>query len=295
MTIEKKARWIAGTLTGLLLLAVISTAYYYNTGQNYKGEADKARLAQDSILAVKQLLDKEMQDMNAALENAKGRNAELDKKIAESELTLRDRQAQIDKLFAENGTVSSLRKQLKDIKAERVTMDKQIQVLLADNQQLQLQNGILIKNISQLENDKLALQDKLNAADLANAKAGNFRVDMLRTSSKVTAKSKRTNEIGISFDLPANLSSETSGNKDIYIVILDPKGKPIGNKTNKTVQLGDSRTITPAKTLSIDLSRNPQTINSNIKLDGKLRQKGIYKIQIYSEDGMIGASQVRMN
>lgn len=295
MTIEKKARWIAGVLTGLLLLAVISAGYYYNTGRNYKGEADKARLAQDSILAVKQLLDKEMQDMNTALENAKGRNAELDRKIAESELTLRDKQTQIDKLLAENGTVSSLRKQLKDIKAERVTMDKQIQDLLAENQQLQAQNGILTKNISQLEKDKLALQDKLNAADIANSKAGNFRIDMLRNSSKVTAKSKRTNEIGISFDLPANLSSETSGNKEIYVVILDPQGKPIGNKTSKTVQLSDSRNITPAKTLNIDLSRNPQTINSNIKLDGKLRQKGIYKIQIYTEDGMIGASQVRMN
>jgi hypothetical protein len=295
MTIEKKARWIAGTLTGLLLLAVISTTYYYHTGRTYKNDADKARLAQDSILAVKQLLDKEIQEMKISLDKAKGQNAELDKKIAASELELHYKQNQIDKLTAENAAVFSLRKQLKELKSDRAIMDKQIQDLLAENQQLRNQNSLLAENISLLEKDKLILQDKLNNADLLNSKAGNFRVDMQKHNGKVTAKSKRTNEIDISFDMPANISSASAGNKEIYIVILDPQKKSIGNKAGNTIRLKDNRTITPAKTQSIDLARNPQTVNSSIKLDGKLKLKGIYIIQIYTSDGIIGSAQVKMN
>ncbi len=295
MTIEKKARWIAGTLTGLLLLALTSTVYYYSSSQDYKDEADRARLSQDSVMAVKQLLDKELAAMNAELGKAKGRTEELDKKIAESESILRDRQAQIDRLLADNATVSSLRRQLKDLRAERATMEKQLQDLLAENQQLLSENERLAQNVGRLQQDKLLLQEKLDAADLANAKAGNFRVDMIRNSSKVTAKAKRTNEISVSFDLPENLSAETGGNKEIYLVILDPAGKPVRNKSNKEVTLKDSRTITAVKTTDIDWSRNPQTVTMNVKLDSKLGQKGIYKVQIFTEDGMAGASQLRMN
>ncbi|MEO5642521.1 MAG: hypothetical protein ABIQ40_14215 [Bacteroidia bacterium] len=294
MTIEKKARWIAGGLTVLLVLAVSSTLFYYNSGQTYKSDADRARLAQDSILAVKQLLDKEMQDTRIELENSKGRNAELDKKLAESEAALHEKQTQIDKLLAENATVASLRKQLRDLKTERLSMEKQIQNLLAENHQLQEDNLRLSQNIGQLERDNMSLQDKLYAADILNSRAGNFRVDMMRNSSKVTAKAKRTNEIGVSFELPSTISSAT-GSKEIYLVVLDPQGKPVANKSNKKITLKDGRTITAVKTQAADLSGTPQTISLNVKLDSKMKQKGIYKVQVFTEDGMLGATQMRMN
>ncbi|CAN5913457.1 hypothetical protein BH11BAC7_BH11BAC7_08640 [soil metagenome] len=294
MTIEKKARWIAGGLTVLLVLAVSSTLFYYNSGQAYKSDADRARLAQDSILAVKQLLDKEMQDTRIELENSKGRNAELDIKLAESEAALHEKQMQIDKLLAENATVASLRKQLRDLKTERLSMEKQIQSLLAENHQLQEDNLRMSQNIGQLERDNMSLQDKLYAADVLNSRAGNFRVDMMRNSSKVTAKAKRTNEIGVSFELPSTISSAT-GSKEIYLVVLDPQGKPVANKSNKKITLKDGRTITAVKTQTADLSGTPQTISLNVKLDSKMKQKGIYKVQVFTEDGMLGATQMRMN
>jgi hypothetical protein len=295
MTIEKKARWIAGVLTGLLLLTITSTAFYYNSGQNYRSEADKARLSRDSVLAVKQLLDKEVQDMKIDLLNVKGHNEELDKKLSDSELALQEKQNLIDKLMAENATVFSLRKQLKALKADHATMEKQIQDLLAENQQLQSLNASLVQNVSRLEKDKLALQEQLNLADKLNSKAGNFRIDMLHNSNKVTAKSKRTNEIGISFDLPANLSDENPGNKEMYLVILDPQGKPVQNKSNKNFTLKNGNTVSAIKTQIVEWSKNPQTIKMNIKMENKIRSKGVYKIQVYTEDGMIGASQMRMN
>lgn len=295
MTIEKKAKWIAGGLTVLLLLAIASTLFFYNSGQAYKSSADRARLAQDSILAVKQLLDKEIHDARIELENSKGRNAELDKKLADAEAALNEKQVRIDKLLAENATVASLRKQLRDLKADRVTMEKQIQSLQEENQLMYTDNLQLSNTAHQLKLENQKLRDELNAAELANSKAGNFRVDMMRTKSKVTAKAKRTNEIGISFELPANISSETAGSEEIYLVILDPQGKPVANKSNKNITLKDGRAVTAVKTIEADLSKNPQTVSLNVKLDNKMKSKGVYKIQVFTADGLLGASQLRMN
>lgn len=292
---EKKAKWIAGTLTGLLLLALGTTFYYYHTGLNYKSEADQARLSQDSVLAIKQLIDKELFETRANLEDAKGKNAELDAKLSAADSVLLVREQKISQLIAANATVASLRKQLAEMRTQRATMDKQIQDLLAENQQLTADNSRLAKSISQLELEKIALQDRLNAADLAASKAGNFRVEMLRNSSKVTAKSKRTNEIGVSFDLPANLSAATGGKRDIYLVLLDPKGKPVQSKTSKSVTLKDGRTIVPMQVQTIDLAENPQTVSMKADPGSKMKEKGIYQVQVFSEDGLLGAAQVRMN
>jgi len=245
MTTEKNAKRTAGILTGLLILTLASSFYYYNNSREYKTEADRARLAQDSALAVKQLLDKELQDMKLALQSAKGYNAELNKKLEASESLVRDKQTQIDRLIAAHASVSALHKQLKQLKAERAAMEKRIQDLLDENQKLQAENAGLKQAVARLESDRLALQDKLNAADAAGGKAGDFRIDMMRNSTRVTAKARRTEEIGVSFDLPANLSSETSGTKEVYLVVLDPGGKPIRHKSSKTISL---RTAEPSLT-----------------------------------------------
>src|SRR5690349_6822995 len=109
MTTEKKAKWVAGTLTGLLLLAMVTGFYQYKQGQNYKSDAETALLRQDSILAVKQMLDKELADMRIELGNAKGRNAELDEQLLARENSLKEKQTEIDRLIAQNATVQSLR------------------------------------------------------------------------------------------------------------------------------------------------------------------------------------------
>jgi hypothetical protein len=295
MTIEKKAKWIAGTLTGLLMLAMVSSVYLYNDGQGYKSDAERARLSQDSVLAVKQLLDKEIADMRIELADAKGKNAELDERLVQSETALTEKQTRIDKLLADNASVHSLRNQLKELKAERETMNLQIQNLLAENLSLQADNQSLRNSINLLEGEKLALQTKLNAANQSANRAGNFRVDMLRNNGKVTSKAKRTRDIRVSFDMPLNSANGTAGKTDTYLVIIDPQGKTVTDKKTKSVTLNNGTVISPLKTQSVDLSLSPQTVQMNVSLESKVKDNGIYKVQVYTLDGMIGSSQITMN
>lgn len=295
MTTEKKARWIAGTLTGLLLLAMLTGVYQYNRASDYKSETEAALLRQDSILAVKQMLDKEIADIRAELDNAKGRNTQLDQELLACENSLKEKQTEIDRLMAQNSTVQSLRNQLSQLKSERETMNLQIQTLLTENQNLSSETQRLRNNIVTLENEKLALQEQLKAADLSGNRASNFRVDMMRNNGKVTAKAKRTRDIKVSFDMPSNNSEQTDGTKDVYLVIIGPDGKAVRNDATTSVVLTSGTVIDPIKTKSVDMKNNPQTIVMDIDLDDKVKNGGVYKVQVYTMDGMIGSSQIKMN
>lgn len=295
MTTEKKAKWIAGTVTGLFVLAMVSSVYFYNNGQSYRSQAESALLRQDSILSVKQLLDRELAEMRVQLEDAKGRNATLDQDIAAKENELRNKQEQIDKLVAQNATVQSLRNQLAQLKAEREQLNLRIQTLVTENQNLSADNQRLRNNVVALENEKAALQSKLNATDALANRAGNFRVDMLRKNDKVTSKAKRTHDIRVSFDLPANNSPETGGTKEVYLVVIDPQGKPVKDKSSVGVALNSGAVITPLETKTIDLGHSPQTVVMDVELESKVKSKGIYKIQVYTVEGQIGSSQIMMN
>ena|GEM_PF-2569767 len=48
-------------------------------------------------------------------------------------------------------------------------------------------------------------------------------------------------------------------------------------------------------TQSVDRSKSPQEVSLRVKLDGKLKQNGIYSMQIFTEDGMLGSARLRMN
>lgn len=295
MTTEKKAKWVAGTLTGLLLLAMLTGVYQYNRGQEYKSEAETALLRQDSILAVKQMLDKELADMRVELGNAKGKNAELDEQLLEKENTLKQKQTEIDKLVAQNATVQSLRNQLTQLKSERETMNLQIQTLITENQTLLADNQRLRNSILTLESEKVSLQEKLDAADRTGNRANNFRVDMMRNNGKVTAKVKRTRDVKVSFDMPMNNSEHTSESKEVYLVIIGPDGKAVRNDATNSVVLANGTIIDPIKTKTVEMKDNPQTVVIDISLDNKVKSDGVYKVQVYTMDGMLGSSQIKMN
>lgn len=295
MTTEKKAKLIAGTVTGLLILALAGSVYFYNAGQNYKSDAAKSQTARDSILTLKQQLDQEIAGMRIELTSAKGRNDELDRRLAESTAELNKRQAEIDRLVAENASLTSLRRQLKDLKAERESLNEKIQQLTTENQDLTVENQRLRNNVNSLESEKLALQNKLSAADFATNRAGNFRVDMMRNSGKVTSKARKTRDMLISFDMPANNSPQTAGKSNVYVVLIGPDGKPVTNKSTKSVTLNSGNVISPIRTHSVDMAQNPQTIEIKISLDEKIKEKGIYTVRVFSLDGMLGSSQIKMN
>lgn len=295
MTTGKKTKWITGALAGLLLLATVSGIYFYNEEQHYKADAGRARLAQDSVLAVKQLLEKEIFDIRAELALVKVQHGTLGQKLADSERLLGEKQLQIDKLLAENATVTALRRQLKELRAEKEKLNRQIQELLAENLQIQGANEQLARKVELLEREKQELQGRLLDADRKGNRAANFRVEMMRNKKKVTAKAKRTNEINVSFDLPANLSGETRGEKKMYLVVLDPKGNPVKDKSASVLTLENGQQIIPVSTKTISTSANPQRVVFRTELGQKVKSGGIYKIQVFAEDGLIGTSEVRMN
>lgn len=295
MTTEKKAKLFAGTVTGLLILALMGSLYFYNTGQTHKSDAAKAHMAHDSILALKHQLDQEIAGMRNELASAKGRNEDLDRKLAESTSELNMRQAEIDRLIAANANSNALRRQLTDLKAERESLNEKILALTTQNQNLSAENQRLLNSINVLENDKLALQNKLSATDFAANRAGNFRVDMRKNNGKVTSKAKRTRDVLISFDMPANAAPPGNLKNNLYVVLVAPDGIPVTNKSSKSVTLNNGNVITPIKTQGVDMSQNPQTVEIVLSLDDKIKSKGIYTVRVFTNEGLIGSSQITMN
>ncbi|MEM6966070.1 MAG: hypothetical protein AAF573_14990 [Bacteroidota bacterium] len=233
-------------------------------------------------------------------------NALLATSVEEEKARVRRRNATIKKLkAAQEATVSntsSLQAQISALLAAQKQLEANIADLQAENADLKEKLGTAEANLLQAQNDNAAL-DQLNKAmqaeianlTLANFKATAFQVEMQkRRNEKVTAKSRLARRIKTSFDL-ANVPEEYQGVRPLYLVITDKTSNPIyiENPIKATVTVnGSNSEIIAAEKKEINIKAN-QRVEFNHKL-GKRLKKGFYRIVVYTDIGVLGASTIRL-
>ena len=195
-------------------------------------------------------------EKNDVMENLNAMKAKYDLALSESEVTnqnlveARERiQGLIDSLKTSETNVKSLWR----YKQKYLALQEEMDVLLAENDRLKVENMQLATTLDstkvQLEegrmfNDSLVIQNTAlaevmeNAAVLTTANLKGFGV-IERSNGKLipTERARRSDKIRVCYTVAKNKLVQ-SGDKELYVQVIDPKNNILGLNLNIGISLG---------------------------------------------------------
>ncbi|TYA71814.1 chromosome partitioning protein ParA [Seonamhaeicola marinus] len=260
-------------------------------------------LYSDSKKVEKELIDEKKLVMNDLDVMAK----QYDEAIAENTASKQDLvqareriQGLIDSLKLSENNVKSLWR----YKKKYLSLQKEMDALLALNDSLRLENSYLATSLDSTrvkleENtmftDSLLVQNTAlaevveNAAILSTVGLKGFGV-IERTSGKLipTERASRTDKIRVCFTVAKN-SLVQSGDQELYVQVIDPKNNTLG--LNKQVQFDE-------KTLNYSIISKFNYENSNLNIcefvasKGKEKfEKGRYVVNVFNHKDLVSSSE----
>jgi hypothetical protein len=276
---------------GIALVLFLGTAFY--TMNLYQSSAK----VQKDLTEQKQLV---MNDLNAMAK-------QYDVAISENEVANKDL---IEARARIQGLIDSLKisetnvKSLWSYKQKYVSLQKEMNTLLAENDKLKVQNSYLATSLDstrvRLEertifSDSLLMQNSAlaevvsNAAVLGAVNMKGFGV-IERTSGKFipTERASRTDKIRVCFTVAKNKLVK-GGDQELYVQVIDPKSTTLG--LNEQVKFG-------AKTVNYSIISKFNYENTNLDIcefvatKGKSNfEKGRYIVNVYNEKDLVATSE----
>jgi hypothetical protein len=276
---------------GIALVLFLATAFYtmnlYKTGEDTRNE-----LTQE-----KQLV---MNDLNAMAK-------QYDVAISESKVANKDLiearariQGLMDSLKVSDTNVKSLWK----YKSQYLSLQKEMDVLMAQNDSLKVSNSYLATSLDstrvRLEersmfSDSLLVQNTALAEVVENASAlgavglkGYGVIE--RTSGKLipTERAGRTDKIRVCFTVAKNRLVQ-AGDQELYVQVIDPKNNTLG--LNQQVSFGE-------KTLNYSIISKFNYENNNLDVcefvtseNSKDFEKGRYIVNVFNKKDLISTSE----
>jgi len=308
------ARNVLGIVAAILALLLSWTTYKScNLSKSIEEvEAKNVSLTQKvgDLEQLKTDLRTQVDSLETAYNSLSEENATLATSVEEEKARNRRKNATIKKLKAAQEASSvtaanenaSLQAQISALLAAKSQLESNISDLQTENASLKDKLGMAEASLTKAQDDNSAL-DKLNKAmqseisnlTLANFKATAFQVEIeKRRGQKVTAKSRLAKRIKATFDL-TDVPEKYQGVRPIYLSITDATANPIylENPIKATVSVnGQDSQIIAAEQKEINIKEN-QRVSFNHKLGKRLR-KGFYRVVVYTDIGVLGASTIRL-
>jgi len=276
---------------GILALLLLATAFY--TFNLYNDSKDtEAQLREEKTLVLKDL-----NNMAEQYDIAIGENQSANAKLVEARERLK---GLIDSLKVSENSVKSLWR----YKKKYLALQEEMDVLLAENDSLKIENKLLATSLDstkvQLEertmfNDSLLAQNT-ELADIVETAAVLTTVNLkgfgviVRSSGKLipTERARRTDKIRVCYTIPKN-SLVIPGDKEFFVQVIDPKSNVLG--LNQQIQFEE-------KVLNYSLVSKFNYENSNLDVcefitgsENDAFEKGNYMINIFSEGNLVSSSQ----
>lgn len=293
-------------LSGVLLTVATFFGFYYNKMEKVQTDKNSITLTADSLMAVKNTMHEELLSLTDKLSTEKTQTDELEATLATKEkeinsksYILRDVKSKLVAMENVNNikvnAIATLENQINELKGIRTTLEKTFIEAKEHLLALETENKTLKDNNLALENRlKMAEEDMTKVKYLATA--DNFKVEVLKPNSKVTAKAKKARVINISMKMPSFLKSKEADSKPIYMTLTDEKNNPIIG-WDKEVKVKDEfnkdLSIAVHKSQMIDFSKNPQKVSFNYTVENKLKP-GIYTAKVYTTDSYLGTVEFKV-
>lgn len=293
-------------LIAILLLLLIGVGYWGFS--NYRAKKEMATANQElttkvgDLTSLRDNLEKQVDSLEQAYATLAQENESLQGSVAAAQEKIAAQAATINKIKKQSSSETvNLKEQIEQLLKAKAMLEASITDLQEENDSLRMLTGQLTADLAtaKSENEALAslnntIQDELKRLTLANFKATAFRVEVEKKRPKATAKAGRARRILVSFDL-TGVVPQYRGLRPLYLVITDDKGTPI--KTSNPIQAkvnvnGQVMDILAVKEQDVNVVEN-QRLSFNHDLEDKLKA-GYYRVAVYTDIGLLGASSFRL-
>ncbi len=290
---------------GILIAALLGT-WGYIVYDKSKSTDTIAQLQMQyvSVDSSRNVVVQEYNEALARMDSLTGSNADLTGKLSDRQKEIEQIKANIKaELGKKNADLGKARSMIGDLNGKINDLLTQVEQLKAENQQLTVSNQQLTTEKDTITSQKKAVeqtlastqQEKAHVEDVGSTlHASNINITAIDVKNsgkeKATATAKRVDVFRISFDLDENRIAP-SGNKDLYVCVYSPDGKPItipanGSGTFTTRDEGD-KVFTNKVSLNYEQGKRT-AVNFDWKPEGGKYQTGNYKVEIYQNGYKIG-------
>lgn len=293
METQKQNKTTQYALLVLLLLSLIGNVFQY---KNNKQDVSSRDLKIDTLVTVQSELENELVATNKELESYRGISQNLDSLLNDANSKIAAQEAKINKLIGSEKNQSKLNSKLKKELAELRKLKDQylekIDQLITENAQLKKENEEKAAAITQLNEEKSGLQNKVHTASQLTAeyiKVGSFKK---KGNGKFveTSLAKRTNKIEVSLTVMDNKVAE-AGDKMVYVVIKEPTGKVLAGASMARFTSTDTKEeIAATASYKISYSGQKQEVKVNYENEERILEPGNYNIDVYIEGTLVNTS-----
>ena len=276
---------------GIALVLFLGTGFY--TMNLYKkSNEDKKELTEQ-----KQLVMNDLNAMAKQYDVAIGENDVANNNLIEARTRI---QGLIDSLKISETNVKSLWR----YKKKYASLQKEMDVLLAQNDSLRVENSYLATSLDstrvRLEErtmftDSLLVQNTALAEVVENAAVLNtvglkgFGV-IERTSGKLipTERASRVDKIRVCFTVAKNALVQ-AGDQELYVQVIDPKNNTLGS--NEQVQFGE-KTLNYSMISKFNYENGSLNICEFVASKGKENfEKGRYTVNVFNSKDLVSSSE----
>lgn len=276
---------------GIALVLFLGTAFY--TMNLYQSSSK----VQKDLSEQKQLVMNDLSAMAKQYDEAIDENEVANNDLIEARGRI---QGLIDSLKISETNVKSLW----SYKQKYASLQKEMDVLLAENDKLKVQNSYLATSLDstrvRLEertmfSDSLLIQNTAladvvsNAAVLGAVNMKGFGV-IERTSGKLipTERASRTDKIRVCFTVPKNKLVQ-SGDQELYVQVIDPKSNTLG--LNEQVVFGD-KAFNYSIISKFNYENSSLDVCEFVASKGTAEfQKGRYIVNVFNEKDLVATSE----
>ncbi|MEQ8879569.1 MAG: hypothetical protein RLQ12_08060 [Cyclobacteriaceae bacterium] len=291
MNTSSRESRVAIGVTLLFLLAMGFAIFYFSDGRNLKKDLASEKVKSEKMLSEKLALSKELDKLKNEIDSYKGKNASLDKSLADLKSKLQKKEAEFNRMAANSSP--NYKKQFQELQAIKADLDKTLARLNEELSALQSENYDLRTSLAMMEanNEQLAVNNK----NLTRMIVNNLEAEAQKKNNKLTVNARKTKEIVLAFEVPANMSEQLKFN------IVFPDGKQVASNNSKNITyavnhkdfvFSDAEVVASTQNLFVK-SDDSKQIALSYKADSKLKP-GTYQIDIYSENEYLGSCRMKL-
>lgn len=268
---------VVGILALLLIAAVVYLSVELGRNNRLGEKLKKEKVISETMLSEKLRAEKEVARITSELNELEKRYADSDRahQTTQQELTL------VKQELARSGSNSKLTAGLKSINQELLKSNEILQQRIAAHEtsekELQVDHDKLALTLALTESEADDLRDKLQKLAGEGRTIRQSLIESTTKTQKLTVKAKRTKNITISGEVPADIQQAT-------FRIFDPKGNELKDGITTAYVSSDNKSVNNS-----GFNRFQMTFKPTRKLVA-----GLYTIDIFNDAGNIGSLQVRL-
>lgn len=301
----------------VIVIAVISlalTSVYGIVNHNRATELSENHVnitkKTDSLMIIKEKLEFEIDDLAKELEAEVSINKNLaitvekiNTQLSEKEQKLKRLKDEIDnankKNLSNQDQMVLLNTQIQELTTLRETMEQNLISIQDEFTALTNENKAL-----KTQTEELTVRNKTLSSDIQNlnkdmdvlkfeSPADNFRIELLKPNTKLTAKAKKVRTLKVTFQIPQRLRRNKTEKEMLYLTILDVNKNPVKG-VQKELKIKDSDKIAPITVHAMKevtfTDTNSNVVSFMFDLPEKL-SAGTYSVSVYSDSDYLGTTE----